>query len=256
MSTLPYFLSREGNSLIYNQENSTFVFYVPANYFNNTSKVNIAVIDGEYVSFIGVCSWAIIDSKGKRSEVRPFTFPTMFLCKPYEIEKVKGLKLDNTDINDASSDDEKDYVLLKFKKGDEIVTSTKVPQLIDNVEIFFKMAIVTAKIPTSIPYDKLWELYFESARLNGFSYNMNIQLFGILIASISRDKNDISRPFCATDMKNMNDYMPVDIKVVPKYISPYTAITSENWDESVRAAILMKDKEDAPLSPLEKVITQ
>lgn len=245
---VPYFLKKEGNSLVYNQDNSTFVFYVPANYFNNTSKVNIAVISGEYVSFIGVCNWAIVDDKGKRSEVRPFTFPTMFLCKPYEIEKVKNLKLDNTE--------ESDYVLLKFRKGDEVVTSTKVPQLIDNVEIFFKMAIITAKIPTSIPYDKLWELYFESAKLNGFSYNMNIQLFGILIASISRDKNDITRPFCATDMKNMNDYMPIDIKLVPKYISPYTAITSENWDESVRAAILMKDKEDAPLSPLEKVVTQ
>lgn len=245
---VPYFLKKEGNSLVYNQDNSTFVFYVPANYFNNTSKVNIAVISGEYVSFIGVCNWAIVDDKGKRSEVRPFTFPTMFLCKPYEIEKVKNLKLDNTE--------ESDYVLLKFKKGDEVITSTKVPQLIDNVEIFFKMAIITAKIPTSIPYDKLWELYFESAKLNGFSYNMNIQLFGILIASISRDKNDITRPFCATDMKNMNDYMPIDIKLVPKYISPYTAITSENWDESVRAAILMKDKEDAPLSPLEKIVTQ
>ena len=245
---IPYFLKKEGNSLVYNQDNSTFVFYVPANYFNNTSKVNIAVISGEYVSFIGVCNWAIVDDKEKRSEVRPFTFPTMFLCKPYEIEKVKNLKLDNTE--------ESDYVLLKFKKGDEVVTSTKVPQLIDNVEIFFKMAIITAKIPTSIPYDKLWELYFESAKLNGFSYNMNIQLFGILIASISRDKNDITRPFCATNMKNMNDYMPIDIKLVPKYISPYTAITSENWDESVRAAILMKDKEDAPLSPLEKIVTQ
>ena len=61
---LPSFLKKEGNSLIYNQDNSTFVFYVPANYFNNTSKVNIAVIIGEYVSFIGVCNWAIIDEKG------------------------------------------------------------------------------------------------------------------------------------------------------------------------------------------------
>jgi hypothetical protein len=56
-------------------------------------------------------------------------------------------------------------------------------------------------------------------------------------------------------MKNMRDYKPIDIKMVPKFISPYTAITSENWDEALRAAILMKDKEDAPESPLEKVVT-
>lgn len=245
---IPNFLKREGNSLLYNQDNSTFVFYVPANYFNNTSKVPIAVIVGNYVSFIGVCNWAIIDDKGKRSELKPFTFPTMFICKPNEIEKVKNLQLDNTEPSD--------YVLLKFKKGDEVVTSVKVPQLIDNVEMFFKMAIITAKIPTTIPYDKLWELYFDSAKLNGFSYNMNVQLFCILIAMISRDKNDISKLFCSTDMEDMHNYRPIDIKLAPKYISPYTAITSENWDESIRAAILMKDKEDTPLSPLEKVLTQ
>ena len=56
-------------------------------------------------------------------------------------------------------------------------------------------------------------------------------------------------------MNDMNKYKPINIKMVPKYISPYTAITSENWDESVRAAVLMKDKEDAPVSPLEKVVT-
>jgi hypothetical protein len=38
-------------------------------------------------------------------------------------------------------------------------------------------------------------------------------------------------------------------------MSPYQAIVSENWDEAVQAAILMKDKEDGPQSPLEKIVT-
>lgn len=244
---LPGFLSREGNALVFNQENSTFVFYVPMNYFNNTSKVPIAEIFGQYVSFIGLCNWAIIDSNGKRGKIHPFNFPTMFMCKPYEMEKVKNIKLDNTEPSD--------YMLLKFKKGDEVVSQVRVPQLIDNVEMFFKMAIMTAKIPTTIPYDKLWEVYIESASLNGFSYNLNIQLFGILIAAICRDPNDISKQFNKTSMSNMNNYRPINIKMVPKFISPYTAITSENWDESVRAAILMKDNDNTPESPLEKIIT-
>lgn len=244
---LPKFLSKEGDSLIFNQEDSTFVFYVPMNYFSNTTKVPIAVIEGQYVSSIGLFNWAIIDKNGKSSELRPFIFPTMFMCKPREMEKVKNLSLDNTEPSD--------YMLLKFKKGDEVVSHTKVPQLIDNVEIFFKMAIITAKIPSTIPYNDLWKLFFESARLNGFSFNLNIQLFNILIAALARDKNDISKQFNETDMKNMLDYTLIDIRMVPKYISPYTAITSENWDESVRAAILMKDKENAPESPLEKVVT-
>ena len=56
-------------------------------------------------------------------------------------------------------------------------------------------------------------------------------------------------------MKNMNEYRPINITMAPKFVSPYTAITSQNWDEALRAAILLKDKKDAPESPLEKVIT-
>ena len=244
---LPKFLDKQGDALVYNQKDSTFVFYVPENYFNNTAKVFVARQEGEYVSMIGICNWAIIDANGKRSELKPFILPTMFLCKPREKEKVKNLSLDSSEPSD--------YILLKFQYGDEIISQCRVPQSVENAEIFFKMFLITSKIPTTIPYDKLWELFFESASLNGFSYGLNVQLFAILIACICRNRNDLSQPFCATDMKNMTDYKPIDIKMVPKYISPYTAITSENWDESLRAAILMKDKENAPESPLEKVIT-
>lgn len=244
---LPGFLSQEGNSLIFNQPNKTFVFYVPENYFKNTAKVSIAEIYGQYVSMIGLCNWAILDENGKRSDIKPFNFPTMMLCKPSVIEKVKNIQLDNTEPSD--------YRLLKFKKGDEVVSQIEVPQLIDNVEMVFKMAVITGKIPTTIPYDKLWEVFDESARLNGFSFNVSVQLFGILISGICRDPKDLSKMFKETDMKDMNNYRPINITMIPKYISPYTAITSENWDEALRAAILMKDKEDIPTSPLEKIVT-
>ena len=245
---LPNFLSQEGSSLVFNQENKTFVFYVPENYFKNTSKISIAEIQGQYVSMIGLCNWSILDENGKMGRLMPFNFPTMFLCKPAEIEKVKNLKLDNTEPSD--------YRLLKFKKGDEVVSQTKVPQLIDNAEILFKMAVMTGKIPTTIPYDKLWEVFEESARLNGFSYKVSIQLFGILISGICRDPKDISKPFKETDMKDMNNYRPININMVPKFLSPYTAIISENWDDAVRAAVLMKDKKEVPYSPLEKIVTR
>lgn len=245
---LPKFLKKEGNALVYNNnDDSTFVFYVPEAYFNNSSKVPIAEINGQYVSMIGLCNWSIIDKHGKMGKLMPFDFPTMMLCKPREIEKVKNIQIDNTEPSD--------YRLLKFKYEDEIVSQCRVPQLIDNVEIFFKMAIVTAKIPTTIPYDKLWRLFIDSADLNGFEYGLNIQLFAILISKVCRDPNDISKEFRETDMSNMNNYRPINIKMAPKYISPYTAITSENWDEALRAAILLKDKKDTPESPLEKIIT-
>jgi hypothetical protein len=47
----------------------------------------------------------------------------------------------------------------------------------------------------------------------------------------------------------------IDIRQVPKFLSPYQALVSENWDEAVQSAILMKDKEDTMESPLEKIVT-
>lgn len=244
---LPKFLDRKGESLVFNQDDSTFVFYVPLNYFDNKVKIPIAQQYGEYISMIGICNWAIIDKNGKVSTIKPFIFPSMFLCKPREQEKVKNLQIDNTEPSD--------YVLLKFQKGDEVISQVRVPQDIGNTEMFFKMFIMTSKVPTTIPYDRLWEVFFESAKLNGFNFGLNIQLFSLIIASICRDVNDISKPFNSTDMKDMTKYKPIDIRMVPKFISPYTAITSENWDESLRAAVLMQDVENTPESPLEKIIT-
>ena len=247
---LPNFLSLKGRSLIFNKDNATFVFYVPANYFNNTSKVPIAEYVGQYVSMIGLCNYAIIDGNGKRGQIKAFNFPTMMLCKPGEIDETSGknMSLDNTEPSD--------YVLLKFKKGDEVVSDIRVPQDITNVEMFFKMMIITAKIPTTIPYDKLWELFYESANLNGLNYGLNIQLICLLISRICRDPKDISKMFCNTDMKDMRNYTEISIKSVPKYISPYQAITSENFDEALRASVLMKDEVDStPISPLEKIVT-
>ena len=61
---LPNFLSLVDDSLVFNQDNKEFVFYVPENFFNDKTKRPIAEIIGEDVSMIGICNWAIIDSNG------------------------------------------------------------------------------------------------------------------------------------------------------------------------------------------------
>jgi hypothetical protein len=244
---VPSFLKLEDNALVFNEDNKEFVFFVPENFFNNTSKNAIAEENGQYVSMIGLCDWAIYDEHGKRGEVHPFNFPTMFLCKPYKIEKVKNMKLDKGDPGD--------YRLLRFAKGDQVVSQVRVPQLIENVELFYQLAVITAKIPNTIPYDKIWNIFLENMELNGYSYGLNAQLFGIVTGELCRDPNNVARPFRMTDMKDMNAYKLISIKLIPNYISPYTSIISENWDESLISAILMKDKEDLPYSPLEKIVT-
>ena len=239
---IPAFLRREGEALLFNGDGE-LIFYVPEEYFSPNSK--IASIIGERVSMMGICNYVLVDKSGKKGPVTAFHFPTIMLCRPSTTEVVKNLQLTKTS-------DPIDYRLLHFKDGDEVITNVKVPKLIDNVEVFFSMFLITGKIPTTIPYDKIHEYFKENANLNGFDYKITMQLFGIIISEICRNPKDTSQPFRFTSMDNMCGYKPISIKAIPNNISPYVSITSENFDESLMAAITTKEDK---YSPLEKVLT-
>lgn len=239
MYQVPKFLKRDGEALLFNQDGE-FVFYVPEEQFQK----KIATINGRYVSVMGLLNYAIFDEKGKHGGLRTFKFPTMFTCRPYLIEKLKDVKL-------TEYIKEQDYRVLRFKKDDQVVTSVKVAQDVENSEKFYNL-FLSGKLPTTIPYDKLHEYFIENIELNGASYGMNIQLFGILVSEMCRDPKDIKRLFRNTDIKNMNEYVSINVKDIPKYVSPFTSITSENWDEAIMNADINKNTN---YSPLEKLFT-
>lgn len=239
MNDVPKFLKREGDSLLFNQEGE-LVFYIPEMYFAR----KYAIIIGEYINLLGVLDYAIFDEKGKHSGLKPFRFPTVFLCKPGEMEKVKNVKL--TEHVDAQ-----DYRLLKFKKGDQVVVSVKVPEMVANAEEFYKL-FTSGKMPTTIKYDQIQDYFLENIRLNGADYGISIQLFGLIIGEMCRDPKDPGKLFRHTAMNNMTAYQMLNIREVPKHISPFTSITSENFDESLTNAIL---NNNSKYSPMEKLFT-
>lgn len=250
---VPSFLKLDGDSLVFNLDNKELVFYVPEEFFNDNTKRPIAEIIGEDVSMIGLCNWAIVDSNGKASDPKPFSFPTMMLCSPYEIEKVKNFKL-------ANAKESGDFRILHFKKGDRVIKQIRVPQLVDNAEMLFKLVFVTAKMPRTINYDDIWEMLFiENAELNGFKYGLHSQVLGLPISKLCRDPSDLKTPYRLSNKTNdPTGYDIISIKYLPKFTSPYISLTSENFDDAVRSAILMSDtpEKDIPYSPLEKVIMQ
>ncbi len=95
-----------------------------------------------------------------------------------------------------------------------------------------------------------------SIELNGSSYDLNMQLFGIMVSESCRDPKDLSKPFSLSKSNNMTDYVQVSIKTLPNYQSPNIAITSETFDESLIASVLLSDsdEEKLPTTPLEKVL--
>lgn len=235
---VPYFLKKEGNQAIYNYP-GTLIFFVPEEHFSK----ELAIISGEDVSLFGLFNYAIYDENGKvKVPLKEFNFPTIFLSRPSDMETKKDVKL-------TKETPVQDYRLLKFTKGDIVVVSTKVPQMMDNVEEFFKLCLY-GKIPNTVPYDKFHEYPLKSMELAGNSFGINNQMFGIYASEAFRSKDDKSVPFRLSGETNMNNYYMAPIKDIPKYVTAYTSIVSENWDDSVVAATLNKNKREIPLEKI------
>lgn len=235
---IPKFLKRKNDALLFANDGE-FVFYVPEQYFTS----NNAVIVGEYVNLLGILDYAVFDKSGKHNGLKPFKFPTVFLTKPYVMDKVKALKL-------TANSKTQDYRLLKYKKDDMVIVSVKVPQDIANVEDFYQQFLITGNIPNTIPYDKLHEYFTESIALNGSKYGVSLQLFGIIISEMCRKVGDDSKAFRLSGEKDMTKYNAISVKSIPKFISPYSSITSENWDEAVVNAIINKNVKNSPMESI------
>lgn len=234
---VPAFLKKDGDALLFNGEGQ-FVFYVPELYFDRGD----AEIKGEYVNLLGILDYTIFNKNGSNIGLKRFYFPTVFLTKPSRIEKSKNIRL-------KAAVEPQDYRLLIFEKDDAVVVSTKVPQNISNVEDFYRI-FLTGKLPTTIPYDKLQDYFIDSIKLNGSSYGMSLQMFGIVVGEMCRDPKDPSRAFRLTKFTDPMSYRNISIKDLPKYISPNVSISSENWDLGVVGAIMNPNTTNSPLEKL------
>ena len=239
------FLKKKENTIFYSGDGQ-FVFIVPELYFDKGRKC--AVIEGEFVNLLGTIDYSILkdNETDVTKRLKRFFFPTMFYTKPGRIEKVKNLNINGTS---------EDYRLLYYKYIGvyEIVSNVKVPQNIEHVEILNNLFIKTGHINKSIPYDKLQDYFFESIKLNGGSYKISAQLFGIVVSELCRDPNNMNNPFRLSTAinKNMCSYKPISVREVPKYISPYQSLISENWDDAVIGAIM---NDNRITSPMEKIM--
>ena len=237
----PPFLSRDGDSLIFNMSDSNFIFYMPEKYFTT----NTAIIVGEIVSFLGVLSYDVVDIKTGKSKIsgpRLFNHPSLVLTRPTSIEKVKDLQL-NKNSKPA------DYRILKYVKGDKVIVSTKSAEDIANVETFYNL-FLRGNLPNIIPYNELQNILMDNMKLSGNKYNITPQLAGLLISEIYRDSKDIDVPFRQSSYKNMLDYQTIDIREAPKHVSPFVSSTSENWDDSICGAITTPNKHYSPMEKL------
>lgn len=235
---LPIYMKKVNDTLYYNGDGE-LIYYVPEKFFSTNNAIAI----GEYVELMGIFNYDVFDKNGKSRGLKLFKYPTLVKCKPSSISKEAELLLKGTHTPIP-------YRLLHFKNGSELICSTRVTKEIVNTEKFINL-LFRANLPENIKYDELYELILLNAKLNGVNYKVTDQLIGLLVSEICRDPKDFSKPFRLSKETDMTAYKAVPITQIPKYISAYTAVTSENADEAIASAIENKSHTE---SPLEKVM--
>lgn len=232
------YIKVKNNKLIFTGDE--MIGYIPLNYFEGTTQY--AYFYKDYIKLLGIFNYSIFNNNKSITGLGTFKVPSMIESKPYKIEK-KELKLLN-------GSDKQFYNLLYYRNGDVIINDINSPMDISNVELFFKL-FISGKLPNTIPYDELQNLFLKNAKMNGFMYPISNQTLGILIHELMKSSDDLQKPYAHTNFnESKTGYKPINIKDCPKYISPYTAFTSENFNESMVLAIMNDKPLDAPLEKL------
>lgn len=238
MQKIPGFLKLVNNTSLIFDSDGELRFYVPEKYFTNKNAEYL----GNSIILLGAVQYGL--KKGSKETLNIFSYPCRITCTPSEIIKEKNIVIGKADADD--------YRILIFKKGDTVVDTIHGVQELVNVEDLFRAMVLSGNIPNFIPYEDLHNQFLYAMEVNGGNYGISAQAFGVFVSKLCRQKNNLEKEFrlSKNKIKNNTNYTSISIKTVPKYTSPYTAITSENWDEAVIASIMNTNKVDVPLEKL------
>ena len=234
---LPSFIRQEKESLIFNGKDQEMLAYIPEKFFER----NIAEVEGNVVNLLGIFPYTVQDTKtGKNIGLKNFRYPTPIYTEPYRIDKVKQITLTKNSMPE-------DFRIFRYKDGDAVVSNIQTVQFVGNVEKVINMFYILGYIPNTIKYTDLVDYIFETMHINGNDCELNAQIVGITISEVCRGINDISKPYRLTNTTDETAYRSISIKEVSKFTSAYTALISEDFDESLMYALMNNDPKETPL---------
>lgn len=212
--------------------------FVPNSYMESS----LAEAVGDYFSIFGILNVKCI--AGGKTETATLNVPTFNLFYP-------------TNTFESTDENGEKVLVLQFFKDDAVMDNATRSDM-TNSQLFLQM-ICGGKLPSSIPYDKLLEVWDKNLQANNMNYQVASTIKEIILAEMNRTKGKPEQKFSVVSGSNPNynkyDYMPTSINKVCSMSSTFSAITFENMDEMIITSINMKryGKEEKE-SPLEKII--
>ena len=212
--------------------------FVPQSYFDS----NLAEAIGDRFYVFDILS--VKCKAGGKTEVATLNIPTFNNFYPpqtsYDVDG-QGNKV----------------LVMKFLKNDEVMDKSTRSDM-ENTQLFLKM-ICGGKLPTSIPYDKLLDVWDTNLAANNMNYQVSSTIKEIILAEMNRTKGKPEQKYAVVMGKNPNadpyGYEPTSINKVCSMSSTFSAITFENMDEMIITSVNMKryGKQEKD-TPLEKII--
>lgn len=182
------------------------------------------------------------------------------LCATWDIPTQVIFSPSNTDMKKVKiypTSDEKEYVVIRFEKGDRIMNNNVVKSL-DNVVQFTQM-VLGKGLDNNIPYPLLTPGWIRNMIMNDVNLNVPVTNIDNIIANLCRYKKDPNKTFASVIGKNpntpMTDYIFVDTRTVCATDSIFGALSFEDMNLMLDSSLNMTQQErEQRVSPVEAII--
>ena len=219
--------------------------YIPESY----KESNLMEEMGDRTKVFGLFNCRMFDKNDKGGKIETFNIPSMISLEAPVSEK-KSLSL-------AKGSEEESYNIIRFYNGDPI-TRAEFQQDSSNVELFIKI-LTGGKIPKTIPYNQIIQIWQENLRMNHVHLNVASIILELIIAEVYRDKSNPQNKFAKKIGKVTDgdeyDYKTANIREITSLNSVFAALTFEDMDQMITSSLNMtKYNKKQTTSPVEKII--
>jgi hypothetical protein len=220
--------------------------YIPSSYFDT----KLGEEYGSDLRVFGIFNIRAFNEKMQPGPIETFSFPSMLTIYPTETTEQKLTLL-------QGDEEPTSYKVGKFYKGCKLMRNA-VPKDSTNAELFIGL-FTKGKIPSTIPYNKVIQLWLKNLTSNGVKLGVVSSVLETMIAQFYRDKNKPERRFSQVIGKDPNvsefDYKSANIRELCAKTSTFAAITFEDMDAMLTSSInISKYNKDEVDSPLEKIL--
>lgn len=243
-----------GNNIVVNAPYAEA--YIPEDLFKSIDKESqinsaVAFMDGDAVTTVGIFNMRFFPdentSNREKIPIRTFNYPSPITTYP---DNITRMTLTLGDV------EEQPYYVLQYTRG-SIMMPVDNPKDSGNCETFLNM-MMKGKIPNTIPYSHILEIWNKNFQINGISPGVPSVILQAIIAEQARCQDDPTIPFRKKIGKGEageNDYSFANVRSVASYTSVFNALTFEDMSQMLTTSINMTRSGNVQnKSPVEKVL--